>query len=244
MGWASPRALARLPLHSLTQPMEWRLLRVDDDGPNALRRQLQVAVANLTRRCPAGFRWAGTGETLPQLILACGPEGVVEALRALKPLMMQASMTGLSVVCVDWTAPLVRALGEALPRACERLSLRNGGAPWEALAQLVGSLPWVRRLDLETLAVRPEDVVALACEVSLLRRSRQPQQQQLGGHNNNNTPRSELAEVVVRQPERPRGVGKAEHRLAWARAVEKVERLAAGPGVALRVEWDPEKDAA
>ncbi len=186
VGWASPRALARLPLHSLTQPMEWRLLRVEDDGPDVLRRQLQAAVANLTRRCPAGFRWAGGSEVLPQLILACSQADVAEALRALRPLTMQPSMTGLSVVCVDWTAPLVRALGEALPRACERLSLRKGGAPWAALAQVVASLPWVRRLDLETLEVRPEDVVALAREV---RRSRQQQQQQqLGGNNLNNTP--------------------------------------------------------
>ncbi len=56
------------------------------------------------------------------------------------------------------------------------------------------------------------------------------------------TPRSELAEVVVRQPERRWGVGEAEHRLAWARAVREVQGLE-GAGVALSVELEPEKDA-
>ncbi len=48
--------LARLPLHSLQQPVQWRCLEVPVDAPI---QEVRAAAANVTRRCPAGFCWEG-----------------------------------------------------------------------------------------------------------------------------------------------------------------------------------------
>ncbi len=50
----SPHQLARLPLHSLTSPVTWSHILV---GQRTSVADVQAAVDNMTRRCPAGGAW-------------------------------------------------------------------------------------------------------------------------------------------------------------------------------------------
>ncbi len=74
----TPHLLARLPLHSLTQPVQWQALVLQR---GTLLVDVRAAVANVTRHCPAGFGWMGdadkpplcTSPTWPAWPPACGP---------------------------------------------------------------------------------------------------------------------------------------------------------------------------
>ncbi len=210
--------LARLPLHSLKQPVRWSGFYVQH---GVSLQEVRAAVANVTRRCPAGFAWGHDSRVASRVHLQhssfLGLDLDVPAvLRALQPLL--TPVTAVDVICSGWDAERVRALGEALPRACTCVGLARGDVPREALEQLARSLPWVRFLQIGTEAqVAPEDVVAYVRLVGLLKREGSGVC---------------LEEVAVVCPE---GVSEAEHKRVWKRAVRAV-REESGGQVVLRTE--------
>ncbi len=218
LGGVAVPQLARLPLHSLKQPVQWRNLLVLSGTPI---QEVRAAVANVTRRCPAGFRWEAPARELPVLFLH-DVEGskvdVPAVLRALQPLL--ASMTSVGLGGARWDVGWVKVLGEVLPCTCTRLMLGKGGVPREALEQVARSLPWVRCLGLREQKVLPDDVVAY---VRLARRLKEEGRE------------VRLEEVVVLRPVRPQGVSEAQHKQAWEEAVRAVRVEARG--VTLRVVW-------
>ncbi len=222
VGSIAPHQLARLPLHSLKQPVRWAGLVVHR-GVSV--REVRAAVANVTRRCQAGFRWEGaTGpNTAPQLaVMLLRAADAAPVLRALQPLL--APLPWLEVVSASWDAELVRALGEALPRTCTRLQLSQGDVPGAAQEQLARSLPWLRRVEFKAQQASPEHVLGY---VRLARRLRVE-----GGAAGVAV---QLAEVVVVRPVRPGGVGEAQHKCEWDRAVRLVREE--GRDVRLSVVW-------
>ncbi len=207
--------LARLPLHSLKQPVWWSGLTVATQTPMDV---VRAAVANVTRRCPAGFRWAQGDATLVPWLAFVGPVDPA-VLQALQPLF--APLTNVNVCSVAWDAGLVRALGEALPRTCTRLSLVWGSASREALEQVAHSLPWVQRVEFREQQVAPEDVVAY---VHLARGL-----QWAGAA----APR---LHVVVARPVCPQGVAQQTHRQAWEQAVREARQAGSGT-VVVELVW-------
>ncbi len=196
---------------------------------DASLRELRAAAANVAspRNCPSGFRWEGDDEKHAPLLHFGPGVDVAGALQALQPLL--AAVAPRLSVSVEgaWSAALVRALDQAVPLACDDLALGSGGAtvPLQALEQVVASLPWVRRLELEARAVRPEDVVVgLAWAVARANGGE-------GGGGGQRRARAELREVVVLMGERREGgvPGWEEH------AVSEVAEQLAGVGVALTV---------
>ncbi len=151
---ATVQQLARLPLHSLKRPVRWACLRVHERTP---LREVRAAVANVTQRCPAGFRWGAVpGCDMPELGFLPGGADVAAVLRALKPLM--ARHLSLDVRGVRWDVGLVRALGEALPRTCTRLMLSEESVADAVLEHMARSMPWLARVD-----VRGPNVCTCAC---------------------------------------------------------------------------------
>ncbi len=214
-GGVTPDLLARLPLHSPKQPVQWQGLMVK---PRTSARDVRAAVANVTQRCPLGFRWVGSGEqSLPMVILGEANDAV---LRALQPLL--APLNTVEVVGVEWDAERVKAVGEVLPRTCTRLGLSLGIVSREELEQVARSLPWLEVLELRQQQVAPEDVGAY---VRLARRLKQ----EGGGE-------ARLQEVVVERPVRLRGVGEVEHRQRCERTAREVCKVGGGT-VALRMVW-------
>ncbi len=257
LGGVTAPQLARLPLHSLRQPVRWRCLSVPRGG--ATLQDVRAAVANVTQRCPAGFRWealdggGGGGAHLPRVLFRAGgapparaADPVPGALRALGPLL--AGLAEFGVAGVAWDAARVEALGEALPRTCARLRLfgeeeaGNGlpPVPREALEQLARSLPWLRVLELDQQRVAPDDVgayVRLAKRGGVTAAAAAVGGSQ-GGQGKGGWAGLPLAlrEVVVIKPPRAGfavgGTGMREHRRTWNKAA-KGNR----DGVTLRVEW-------
>ncbi len=221
--WAvAPQLLARLPLHSLKQPVQWCSLVV---LPLTPLRDVRAAVANVTRRCPAGFRWVAGVDGPPHLFLSALRDSEMDVpgmLRALQPLF--AALCSFVVFHVEWDVPRVRALGEVLPRTCTDLSLSMGSVSREALEQVARSLPWVRCLGLREQRLLPKDVVAY---VRLARHVKQKKGVGLTA--------TRLEEVVVTRPISPKGIGEAQHKQAWVRAMPVVRQE--GAGVVLKVVW-------
>ncbi len=218
---ASPQLLARLPLHSLKQPVQWTCLAVRDGTPLL---EVRAAVANVTRRCPAGFRWEAQRNSLPRLSFPVdhdqGTEVDIPAvLRVVRPLLV--ALPAVEIRAVDWDVARVRGLGEALPRTCTRLMLGLGSISENALEQVARSLPWVRWLELREQEVSPGDVVEFVC---LARRLKQ----QEGGAGE-----VRLEEVVVEKPLCPGSVSEAKHKQRWERAAQRLE----GGRVVLKVVW-------
>ncbi len=211
----SPEQLARLPLHSLTQPFVWQILMVQ---PGTSGREARAAVANVTQRCPAGFRWAESDQQPPQMILLKEADDAV--LRACQPLF--AALTGVTVASSTLDVERVKVLGEVLPRTCTRLMLSQSSVSREALEQVARSLPWVERMEFWEQRVTFEDVVAY---VRLARR--------LGGEGGV----ARLQEVVVTRPACPRGMGEQGHRRAWERAAREVREEKGVDEMVLKVEW-------
>ncbi len=205
--------LARLPLYSLKQPLRWSLFMVPE-GTGL--HEVRVAVANVTRRCPAGFDWRRS----PCLMFNGVEIDVFGVLRALQPLL--APLTSVRVSGIAWSAPLVRLLGEVLPRTCTCLALSQGLMGMGVLEQVARSLPWLQSLQLKEQQVPPDDVVGF---VRLARRLKRE-----GG----GTVR--LEEVVVTQPPCPEGVSEAQHKRAWERAERAVQKRKGGL-VRFRLEW-------
>ncbi len=224
LGCATPEQLARLPLHSLKQPVRWQILVVRRNTPV---HEVRAAVANVVERCPEGFRWNGTSEAMPpQLVLWRGK--VAPVLRALQPLF--AALAAVEVAGVKWDARLVEVLGEVLPRTCTRLALSDGRANEAALEQVARSLPWVQRLELLEELAAPDDVVGF------VRLARRLKEQEGGGV-------VRLEEVVVERPVRPSGMDKEQRMAAWDQAAREVTlpgREGCG-GVVLRVVWEEQK---
>ncbi len=83
-------------------------------------------------------------------------------LRALRPLLLAtpAPAYQVSISHLPWGAAEAEALGEALPRACRRLTLEGGSADARACAGLARVAPWLRELCLLNVAVAPS---ALLC---------------------------------------------------------------------------------
>ncbi len=222
LGVFSAPQLARLPLHSLKQPVQlWGLV-----VKGAALREVRAAVANATRGSPAGFRWEEVRGDPPHLALdkfVAGSEtGAPAVLRVLQPLLASLP-SGLGLVGAGWDTEPLSVLGEVLPRTCTRLMLGWGWISREALEQVARSLPWVRFLQLKEQDVSPEDVVAF---VRLARRLKQ----QEGGAGE-----VRLEEVVVEKPFRPEGVGERKHRKAWEEAEREVRKR--GGGVVLKLVW-------
>ncbi len=213
-GSISPKLLARLPLHSLKQPMQLSSLVVS--GSAALQ-EVRAAVANVTRRCPAGFRWFA--DSMAPLV-ALLEQDVRGLLLALQPLLVPLAEIGL---CLTWDLEVVKVLGEVLPRTCTRLVLFHGSVSREALEQLARSLPWLEGVESREQEVSPEDAVWF---VRLARR--------LKGEGARVV---RLKEVVVTLPARPEGVGEVKHKREWDRAVREVREEGGGDGVAFRVAW-------
>ncbi len=219
----SPHQLARLPLHSLKQPVEWWCLLVCGNVP---LRDVRAAVANVTRRCAAGFRWVPLRATEPPQLWLRDAAGrgvdVPAVLRALQPLFtLHASFV---VSDVKSHVEVIKVLGEVLPRTCICLVLAQGSASREALEQVARSLPWVRRLDLREQQVAPADVVEC---VRAVRR--------LNGESAGGQGLVRLEEVVVERPPCPEDMSEATHRRAWEEALREVWEVRGG--VALRVAW-------
>ncbi len=215
----TPQLLARLPLHSLKQSVEWGFLAVDHGTPI---REVRAAVANATRRSPAGFRWSAIGNLKGSpCLMVRGSVDVPAVLRTLQPLL--ATLAALEVTGVWWDAGLVKALGEVLPRTCTRLTLPCGSASKGGLEQVARSLPWLSKLQLEEQEVSPEAVVAYVRLARLLKRE--------GGEG-----RPQVTTVVVERPTCPQGVAQQKHRQAWEQAAR--EACEAGSGtVVMELVW-------
>ncbi len=216
---ATPNVLARLPLHSLKKPVEWHNLAIT---PGTDAHEVRAMVANVTRRCPFGFSWTPNlaGSRPPAVTLLPGPDAV-PLLLALKPLF--APLTSASVAAVMgrvFDTGLVKALGQALPRTCMHLQLREGALAVKALEQMTVSLPWLERLTLADLALAPGDVVRFVRTVKRMRQEGKAVR---------------VEQVVVSNPERPEWCGDVAHKVVWEAAMEQVEQE--GAGVVLSVEW-------
>ncbi len=223
VGVVSPHQLARLPLHSLKQPVQWWDMMILGAVP---LREVRDAVANVTRRCPAGFSWREIEGGPPNLLMMDVAGSLVDVpgvLRGLKPFL--APLASLFLGYVRWDVARVKVLGEVLPRTCVDLTLFDEGMSRLTLEQVARSMPWLRRLELKRQEVAPEDVVAY---VRLARRLKE------GGWAGASA--VQLGQVVVREPVRPPRVGEAEHVRQWARAEREV-REEGGGGVALKVVW-------
>ncbi len=214
--------LARLPLHSLKQPVRWWDLVVRGSTPVE---EVRAAAANVTRRCPAGFRWAKSQGKPPSLSFPSWGGGVAAdvagVLRALQPLF--ASLTWFILSGVEWRVEQVKVLGEVLPRTCTRLGLTYGSTTRAALLQVVRSLPWVERLQLADQEMVPEDVVAYA------RLARRLKREDGGG-----AAEVRLEEVVVERPSRLVSVSEAEHKRQWRQAARAVREAGS---VAIKLVW-------
>ncbi len=141
LGMVSANQLARLPLHSLKEPVCWSGFIVQTGLPV---QEVRAAVANVTQRCPAGFRWVKSEEGQAHLFL--GQEADASILRALQPLLV--SLTSVGLGGAGWDVERFKALGEVLPRTCTHLVLSRRGMCGEALeAAVARSLPWVQRLE-------------------------------------------------------------------------------------------------
>ncbi len=230
-GLVAPQVLARLPLHPLKQPLEWEAITIDrhTTPPDA-----RAAAANVTRRCPAGFKW----KDLTRAIVLFGGghrrDEVASILLALQPLLAPLPQVALLNAAMDVAE--VRALGQALPRACTRVFLVGGSMSREALVQVPVWLPWVRWLTLRGVTARPIDVVGL---LRAARHAREEEQQR-GEEGRGSAPgasraKAALKEVVVEQPQHAKGSSEVRSKRAWDEATREVERM--GAGVTLRVEW-------
>ncbi len=221
LGTVPVELLARLPLRSLTSPLELHMIIV---GAWTVPLDVRAAVANLSlRQCPAGFRWAAKGQTRTIGLTFLGGVNphLAETLLALRPLL--SPLPKALICCVPWDAPLVRVLGQVLPLTCATLQLYDCRVPGEALRQMAVSLPQVEVLLFEQADVYPWDVVEYAHAVALRR-------QQGGGGG-----AVRMRRVEVSKPPRLNGVGEAKHKREWRWAAEDVARLV--QGVELKVEW-------
>ncbi len=172
----TPLQLARLPLHSLTSPVSWDVFTVSGDATVA---EVEAAAANVQRNSRHGCAWAEEPDPEEHGLVFSPPEGsrafvpapgttTAALLRAASPLLAGAAGTlrTLQVCNVPWDVEEVRALGEALPRACTRLVLRGDSMTPLACVELAHSLPWLTEVELMWVAVDP---AAVAAYVGLLK---------------------------------------------------------------------------
>ncbi len=176
----TPHQLARLPLHSLTSPVAWVALFVT---PETTVAEVEAAAANVQRNSRRGCTWVedshwdaqgllfsrADGSMLPSDPFIPAPGATTAALlRAASPLLAGAAGTPrtLQVYNVPWDVEEVRALGEALPRACTELSLWEGSVTPLACVELARSLPWLAHLSISSAEANP---AAVAAYVGLLK---------------------------------------------------------------------------
>ncbi len=215
---ASPHQLARLPLHSLTSPVSWQYISV---GGRTSVAEVQAAVDNVTRRCPAGGMWSKPKWAwLPsvQFIAPAGGgaftrgagEGDTPAalLRALRPLLAAPGLKELGIEGLAWDAALATALGEVLPRTRTRLTLGGGSLTASAAVQLARSLPWLRELELDRMDTQPPHAVTVYVGAA----TSSP-----GG--------ACLRAVEVASPVRRQGVDSEAHTAAWEEVQATVQSL-------------------
>ncbi len=231
LGYIRPHQLARLPLHSLTSPISWANITVDQHTSVA---EVQAVVDNVARRCPAGGAWRPRKRTWPTLqffpppgsaLFARGAgEGDTPAalLRALQPLLAAPGLDTLAIMGLAWDVELVKVLGQVVPRRCTALCLYGGTAALPACVQLAKSLPWLQELLLTRMAIQPPQAVTayVGAATSL------PDALLPGG-------RPRLTKVNVCRAARREGVDEEAHRERWEEAREAVESL----GVECTVEW-------
>ncbi len=225
----SPHQLACLPLHSLTSPVAWGAI-VARDGRAAVA-ELQAAVDNATRRCPAGVAWRPQGQFWPTLLFlpqagggaftrGAGEGDSPEALlRALQPLLAAPGLDKLAVLDLAWDVEVAQALGAVVPRTCTRLALNRGSLALTACVQLARSLPWLEVLCIHEMRVRPHAICMLVgalCSLVPLP----------GG-------RPMLNVVHVCRPVRPEDMSEDVHRAQWELLHDDVAGM--GAGVELRL---------
>ncbi len=215
LGEVTTHVLAGLPLRSLKRPVQWATLEMDGSAP-ALETRAAVAIVTRPDRCPAGFRWAAARSSTSQLRFSPG-EAEAEHLQALRPLL--APLTSVSLSGLTWDEGLVTVLGQVLPRTCTRLEIWHDEVGTRALREVARSLPWLQRVTLEMVEVRPGAIRGYAAELRRLRERGQGAPHEV--------------EVVLRKLTPPKGVDAASHRLAWAAAALPLQF----GGLALRFEW-------
>ncbi len=224
----APHQLACLPLHSLTSPVAWGTVIVYERTSVA---EVQAAVDNVTRRCPAGGVWRpqqGKRPTLQFFIPANSDtftrgagEGDTPAalLHALRPLLAARGVQQLGVSGLAWDMEAVQALGEVLPRTCAGLCLERGSLLLPACVQLASSQPWLEVVWFCELHVHPHAISMYVSSAVSRADALLP-----GG-------RAALREVHVYTPAGREGVGEEAHRRDW----EQVRNAVVGLGVGVEV---------
>ncbi len=169
-GLVSPRHLAHLPLRSLTSPVAWSTILLD---ARASVGEVQAAVDNVARGCPAGGAWRPEEADCKPGVSFLSPAGGTFArgasegdtpaalLRALRPLLAAPGLRSLDIRRLAWDAELVRALGEVLPRTCRRLGVSHGSWALPASIQVPRSLPWLEELEFTRVVMHPQTVTSL-----------------------------------------------------------------------------------
>ncbi len=230
-GSIAPHQLARLPLHSLTSPVAWDIIILEERRASVA--DVRAAVDNVARRCPAGSAWRRPREdTWPTLHFMAlngptftrgGGEGDTPAvlLRALQPLLAAPGLRQLVVVDLAWDVELVLALGEVLPRTCTGLFLMDGSLALPACLQLAKGLPWLQALVLSHMHVHPHAVSAYVGSAASTQ----------GGVLPCGRPRLTLVRVV--RPLCPEGVRDEAHWRDWEQVRDAVVGLGVGVELSL-----------
>ncbi len=234
-GFVTPHQLARLPLHSLTSPVSWQYLVVDERSSVA---EVQAAADNATRRCPAGWLWRSEGAAgsgmWPSVLLARPTRGDMVTwftrgagegdtpaalLRALQPLLAGPGLTQLGVAGLAWDVELVRVLGQVWPRTCTGLGLARGSLSLPACLHLAASISWVQALHLIDMALHPQGVMAYVAAAA--------------GRVQGTGVGPALTSVCVVRPVRPEDRSEEAWREAWEEVRQAVESMSVGVEVEL-----------
>ncbi len=240
--FVSLHQLARLSLHSLTSPVSWEAVVVDEDITVA---EAQAAVDNSLRRCPAGGAWTRQDQAMWPSLQFPPPAGSTTftrgagegdtpaaLLRALRPLLAAPGLDSLAVQHLAWDAELVRVLGEVLPDTCTSLCLSGGSLALPACVQLAKSLPWLELITLSAVNVRPQSaIVYLSIVAAAFADLPEADDGDLA-----------IEELHVHSPLCPEGEDRGAWKAEWRRVQEVVEEL--DMGLWLTLEFDDEEPAA
>ncbi len=157
----SAHQLVRLPLHSLTSPVDLEAVFIGAQDSVA---DVQGLVSVLAGAGGPGVRWKGSVCSVRFNNWRTGSDTFVHGataadtpaalLRALQPLM--AGAAEVDVRNIEWGAEAVRAL----PQSCERLGLLAGEVPLAATVEMARCLHQLERVRLESVVMEPWAVVA------------------------------------------------------------------------------------
>ncbi len=172
----APHQLARLPLHSLTSPVSWETITVDQHTSVA---EVQAAADNVTRRYPAGGAWRPDTDSEPSLVFLShhddtftrgAGEGDTPAalLYALQPLLAAPGLDKLAIHNLAWGAEVAQTLGQVLPPTCVDLRLHAGRLKLPACVQLAVDVPSLEVLRLSLVTTHPHGLLTLLSAVKTL----------------------------------------------------------------------------